>query len=86
MAIKGRKCHFLVFALSVEEAEFTTRPSATEKKRFFGADALARKERKEVAFTVYLRKGGRVTVPKEVRDALTIEDGDLVECRIKKTR
>jgi len=70
----------------VEEAEFTTHPRATEKRTFFGADALAGKERKEVSFTVYLRKGGRVTVPKEVRDALTIEDGDLVECRIKKTR
>ena len=71
--------------MCVEESELTRHPSAAEKKTFFGVDALATKEKKEVAFTVYLRKGGRVTVPKEVRDALTIEDGDLVECRIKKT-
>lgn len=56
-----------------------------EKMRFLGADAARIKDR-EVAFTVYLRKGGRVTVPKEVRDVLAIEDGDLVECRIRKTR
>jgi len=48
----------LVFALSVEEAEFT----------------------------VYVRKNGRVTVPKEVRDALEIDDGNLVNCKIKKMK
>ena len=84
MTINGEKWHFLVFALSVEETEVMAR--ATGKKTFFGVDASAREGRKEVMFTVYLRKGGRVTVPKEVRDALAIEDGDLVECRIKKTR
>jgi AbrB family looped-hinge helix DNA binding protein len=47
-----------VFALSVEEAEFT----------------------------VYVRKNGRVTVPKEVRDALEIDDGNLVNCKIKKMK
>ncbi len=78
MTINVEKCRFLVFAL--EEAELRA------KKRFLGVDALAREERREVMFTVYLRKGGRVTVPKEVRDVLAIEDGDLVECRIKKTR
>ena len=41
---------------------------------------------KEAEFTVYVRKNGRVTVPKEVRDALEIGDGDLVNCKIKKMR
>jgi len=45
-----------VFALSVEEAEFTA----------------------------YVRRNGRMTVPKEVRDALGIEEGKLVKCKIRK--
>ena len=40
----------------------------------------------EYAFTVYLRQEGRVTVPKELRDVLDLEEGCLVECRIKKIR
>ena len=35
-------------------------------------------------FTVYVRKDGRMTVPKGVRDALGIEEGNLVKCEIKK--
>jgi len=54
--IKIEKCRFLVFALSVEEAEFTA----------------------------YIRRNGRMTVPKEVRDALDIEEGKLVKCKIKR--
>ena len=38
----------------------------------------------EVEFTVYVRRNGRVTVPKEVRDALDIKKGNLVKCKIKK--
>ena len=38
----------------------------------------------EIEFTVYVRRNGRVTVPKEVRDALDIEKGNLVKCKIKK--
>ncbi len=38
----------------------------------------------ETEFTVYVRRDGRVTVPKEVRDAMTIEEGNLVKCRIRK--
>ena len=56
MALNGKKCHFLVIGLTVEEAEFT----------------------------VYVRKSGRVTIPKEVRDALDIKKGNLVKCNIKK--
>lgn len=40
--------------------------------------------RKAVEFTVYVRGDGRLTVPKEVRDALGVKEGDLVECRIRK--
>ena len=38
----------------------------------------------EIEFTVYVRRNGRVTVPKEVRDALEIKKGNLVKCRIVK--
>ena len=38
----------------------------------------------EAEFTVYVRKSGRVTVPKEVRDALDLKKGNLVKCKIKK--
>ncbi len=39
---------------------------------------------REAEFTAYLRKEGRITVPKEVRDALTIKEGHLVKCKISK--
>ena len=40
----------------------------------------------ESEFTVYVRKEGRVTIPREVRDALSIDEGNLVKCVIKKVR
>ena len=39
-----------------------------------------------ISFTVYMRKEGRVTVPKELRDAYDLDEGDLVECKIKKLK
>jgi AbrB family looped-hinge helix DNA binding protein len=39
-----------------------------------------------ITFTVYLRCEGRVTVPKELRDAYDLREGDLVECYIKKIK
>jgi AbrB family looped-hinge helix DNA binding protein len=44
------------------------------------------RDAEEYAFTVYLRREGRVTVPKELRDVLDLEEGSLVECHIKKIR
>jgi AbrB family looped-hinge helix DNA binding protein len=39
-----------------------------------------------ITFTVYMRQEGRVTVPKELRDAYDLKEGDLVECNIKKIK
>lgn len=37
-------------------------------------------------FAAYVRIEGRITIPLEIRDALKIKRGDLVECRIKRVR
>ena len=39
-----------------------------------------------IVFTVYMRREGRVTVPKELRDAYDLKQGDLVECEIRKIK
>jgi len=43
-------------------------------------------EEKAVEFTVYVRKEGRITVPREVRAALAIEEGNLVKCKVEKLK
>lgn len=40
--------------------------------------------REEAEFTAYVRREGRITVPKEVRDALAVKEGNLVKCKIRK--
>jgi AbrB family looped-hinge helix DNA binding protein len=47
---------------------------------------MLNEEKVDVTFTVYMRREGRVTVPKELRDAYNLKEGDLVECRIKKIK
>jgi len=49
---------------------------------FFGGFLL----KKEATFTAYVRTDGKVTVPRGVRDALSIDEGDLVECHIRKVK
>jgi len=39
-----------------------------------------------MTFVAYVRVEGRITIPLEIRDALDIKRGDMVECRIKKVR
>lgn len=47
---------------------------------------ISNNEKAGNSFTVYLRREGRVTVPKELRDAYDLKEGDLVECCIKKIK
>jgi len=58
----------LFLAIKVEKRRFSVLAMTVEKAEF----------------TVYVRKDGRMTVPKGVRDALDIEEGNLVKCEIKK--
>ena len=41
------------------------------------------KKEKEISFMAYVRREGRITIPKEVRDALGIEEGAMIECTVK---
>jgi bifunctional DNA-binding transcriptional regulator/antitoxin component of YhaV-PrlF toxin-antitoxin module len=43
---------------------------------------LSREEATE--FTAYVRREGRVTIPKELRDALVIKEGNLVNAKSSK--
>ena len=47
---------------------------------------MANDKELEIVFTVYMRREGRVTVPKELRDAYNLKEGELVECYIKKIK
>jgi AbrB family looped-hinge helix DNA binding protein len=44
------------------------------------------KDEEATEFTSYVRREGRITLPKEVRDALNIEEGHLVRCKIEKVK
>jgi bifunctional DNA-binding transcriptional regulator/antitoxin component of YhaV-PrlF toxin-antitoxin module len=44
------------------------------------------REGESVEFTAYVRREGRITLPKEVRDALDIEEDILVKCRVEKVK
>jgi len=44
------------------------------------------KEGETMEFTSYVRKEGRITLPKEVRDALSIKEGNLVKCKVEKVK
>ena len=47
---------------------------------------MSAETKKEHTFTVYMRREGRLTIPKELRDACDLKEGDLVECQIKKIK
>jgi len=49
----------------------------------FGVDLLIKKD---MEFTTYVRREGRITVPKEVRTALNIKENELVTCTITKVK
>ena len=55
------------------------------KNVVFGREGLA-EEGAVMEFTSYVRKEGRITLPKEVRDALSIQEGQLVKCKIEKVK
>ena len=38
----------------------------------------------EIAFTAKVQALGRVAIPKDVREVLSIEEGDLVSMRVRK--
>jgi len=44
------------------------------------------KEGEAMEFTAYVRREGRITLPKEVRDALSVKEGNLVRCKIEKVK
>ena len=52
----------------------------------FRGSKLPSVENVTIIFTVYMRREGRVTVPKELRGAYDLKEGDLVECSIRKIK
>jgi AbrB family looped-hinge helix DNA binding protein len=50
-----------------------------------GRERLA-EEGTVLEFAAYVRREGRITLPKEVRDALSIDEGCLVRVKVEKVR
>ena len=46
----------------------------------------SKKNEGSAVFMAYLRVEGRITLPKELRDAYNLKEGDLVECQIRKIK
>jgi len=65
---------------SMVDTLFSTK--TVENPQFWGQMHLSKE--KMIEFTVYVRKEGRITVPREIRAALNIEEGNLVKCKIEK--
>ena len=51
-----------------------------------GFETVSNNKKAGITFTVYIRREGRVTVPKELRDAYDLKEGNLVECQIRKIK
>ena len=51
-----------------------------------GSNVMLKDEKIATVFLVYMRREGRVTIPKELRDAYNLKEGDLVECKIRKIK
>ena len=72
----------LVFSLKRDLSSISDELGALRE----GFDFMSVEVKKGIVFTVYMRREGRVTVPKELRDAYNLEEGDLVECQIRKIK
>ena len=55
-------------------------------KSCLGYKVMLNEEKMGTVFLVYMRREGRVTIPKELRDAYDLKEGDLVECKIRKIK
>jgi hypothetical protein len=71
-----------MFLVRVQQAFYTFVDDCGVRNAFLVCDL----SKTETAFMAYVRKYGKVTVPKGVRDALGIEAGALVECKIRRVK
>ena len=60
--------------------------SQAQPSEVLGSNMVSSDTKLAVGFTVYMRREGKVTVPKELRDAYDLKEGDLVECQIRKIK